>query len=307
MGFVLLTADRCCPPARLWGGAVVVLACVTGCGWNSAGSTGCQVDGPSRALPAELTESSGAAFSRTRADILWSHNDGEHRPVLFALGREGEVLGRLPLSGARNRDWEDIAVGPCESGSCIYVADTGDNDEVRRRVTLYRVPDPGLPDGAPVPAEAFPIRFPDGPRDVEAMFVLPGPLVYLISKGRRDAATLFRYPPPLRPEETVTLEAVQALSDRALSLPSQITGADASPDGSTVVVRTYQSLRFFHVEDGRLSPVPGAKVELRTLYEIQGEGVALGPEGQVALTSEGGPFGGKAVLHFLSCPAMVGR
>ncbi len=291
-------------------GSFLVLACVTACSWNAAGSTGCEVAGPVLPLPEALRESSGVAFSRTRDGVLWSHDDGGHDPVLFALNREGEVLGALHLSGARNRDWEDLAVGECGEGgegSCLYLADTGDNREVRDRVVLYRIPDPGLPDGPPVTADAFPMRLPEGPRDVEALFVLPGPQVYLISKGSGSPATLFRYPPPLQAGKTVTLEAVQTLSDGALSLPSQVTGADASPDGSAVVVRTYQDLRFFHVVDGQLRPVPGGRVDLRTLHEIQGEGVALGPGGQVALTSEDGPFGGTASLRFLTCSSLAER
>jgi hypothetical protein len=281
-------------------------AFLTGCSWNAAGNTGCQPGGGARALPESLRETSGVAFSRARKGVLWSHNDGGHDPVLFALGRNGELLGTLALSGARNRDWEDLATGSCEQGSCIYVADTGDNQEVRERIVLYRIPDPGLPTGAPVTAHAFPMILPEGPRDVEALFLLPGEEVYLLSKGRSDRATLYRYPPPLRAEAVVTLQPVQGLSDGPLSLPAQITGADASPDGRTVVVRSYQGLRFFRVQDGRLSPVPGGQVDLRTLHEIQGEGVAMGPGGLIALSSEGGPGGGTASLRFLRCSPRTG-
>lgn len=42
-------------------------------------------------------------------------------------------------------------------------------------------------------------------------------------------------------------------------------------------------------------------VNLRTLQEIQGEAVALGPDGLVVLTSEGGPLGGPASMRLLRC------
>ena len=79
-----------------------------------------------------------------------------------------------------------------------------------------------------------------------------------------------------------------------------MTGADVSPEGATVVVRSYEDLRFYRWSEGRLVPVGGAHVALRTLHEGQGEGVGLGPGGNIALTSEA-VFGRGASLVFLDC------
>ena len=99
----------------------------------------------------------------------------------------------------------------------------------------------------------------------------------------------------------MTLEMVQTFSAGPLSIPSQVTGADASPDGSIVAMRSYYALTFYEWIDGRLYPIEGGRVELRTLQEPQGEAVGLGPDGQVALTSEAGDFGGVAELRVLRC------
>ena len=190
------------------------------------------------ALPEELKETSGVAFSRTAQGLLWTHSD-EGSPVLYALNAQGERLGELLLRGARNRDWEDVASGACGAGSCIYVGDVGDNQEIRQDIVLYRVPDPGVPGPAETASpDAFPLTLPDGPRDIEALFVLPQEEVFFVTKGRSGPVTVYRYPPPLRPGEPVELEEVQALSEDAVLLPSQITGADATPDGRIVVLRT---------------------------------------------------------------------
>lgn len=278
-----------------------------GCAWNAAGTTGCQANGSAHGLPPALVESSGVAFSRAMAGVLWSHNDGGHDPTLFALSATGRLLGELPLQNAANQDWEDIATGPCAQGACIYVADVGDNQEARGHIALYRVTDPGLPDGTPARAEAFLMRLPEGPKDIEAFFMAPGEDAYFISKGNGSPVTVFRYSGPLRSGETVVLEEVQTLSDKGVPLPAQVTGADVSPDGTLVVVRTYSSLQFFRRGgDGRLSPISGAEAELRTLHEVQGEGIGLGPDGLVALTSEGGSFGGSPSIRLLTC-ALKGR
>jgi hypothetical protein len=141
---------------------------------------------------------------------------------------------------------------------------------------------------------------------MESLLVLPGPEVLLISKGRSDGVRVYRYPPPLREGEVVTLDTVQRLTPDRLSLPKQITGADASADGSLVVVRSYESLRFYRWEDGLLQPVAGGTVALRTLHESQGEGVGLGPDGRVALTSEAA-LGRGPSLVLLDCGALGGR
>jgi hypothetical protein len=193
-----------------------------------------------------------------------------------------------------------MATGECPSGSCIYLADVGDNQEIRDEIYLYRIPDTGEPDGFSREPQVFPMALPDGPRDMEALFVLPGGEVFLVSKGRGHAVTLYRYPPPLRAGELVHLEAVQNLTDGRVPIPRQVTGADASSDGKTVAIRTYEALTFYSWESGQLEPVPGGRIALRTLNEAQGEAVALGPNGQIVLTSEAA-LGRGATLTLLEC------
>ena len=273
------------------------------CGWNAAGTTGCEPVGPAHALPRVLRESSGVAWSRSQPGVLFSHNDGGNEPTIYALDREGALLGEIPVQGARNRDWEDLATGECPSGWCIYVADIGDNDRDRTQIRLFRIEDTGVYDGLPRVPEVFTMVLPDGPRDMESVFVLPGEEVFFVSKGRSHAVTLYRYPPPLRAEEVVTLEAVQDFTTGRLPIPQQVTGADASADGRVVAIRTYRSLNLFRVEDGRLVSMDGGRVNLRTLNETQGEAVGLGPDGEVVLTSEAA-LGRGASMRVLKCEVL---
>src|SRR5688572_29498225 len=90
---------------------------------------GCRIVQPSRSLPNGLPESSGLALSARHEGVLWTHNDSGDRPEVFAVDAAGGFRGISAITGARNEDWEDIAVGPCPGGgSCLYVADTGDNE-----------------------------------------------------------------------------------------------------------------------------------------------------------------------------------
>lgn len=277
-----------------------------GCTWSAAGGTGCRLAAPPFPLPESLDESSGVARSRIHPGVLWSHNDGGD-PILYALDTLGRLNTRISFHGERIWDMEDVAVGDCPGGSCIYLADTGDNQEVRPQVQILRIPEPStLNEGDTLTAEVFPIALPDGPRDIEALFVLPGGEVYLVSKGRSDPQTVYRYPAPLRPGERVTVQAVQNLSEGAMPIPAQITGADATPDGNTVAIRSYEALMFYRVEEGRLVPVDDGRVILRTLEEPQGEAVGFGPNGRIFLTTEAGNFGGTAALRVLECASIGG-
>lgn len=264
---------------------------------------GCGELGAATVLSRELDETSGVAVGRRNPDLFWTHNDGDSD--LFALDREGRVVARYDVP-VRMRDWEDLEIAACErAGSCLYLADTGDNAERRPAgsIRIVRVGEPRVgvdPDGATLDADVFPLRLPDGPRDVEALFVLPGEVPYLIAKGGHDPVTVYRYPGPLR-HDTVTLETVQRLSDGPRPLLDRVTAASASPDGRQVAVRTYQALEFYRVDGGVLRRMEGGMANLRTLAEIQGEGVALGPGGLVALTSEGGPLGGPPSVRLLRC------
>ncbi|RMH13597.1 MAG: hypothetical protein D6701_12160, partial [Gemmatimonadetes bacterium] len=194
----------------------------------------CSTEGEVARLPHRLEETSGAAVSIADPRLVWTHNDSGHPAELFALTLDGRVEGHVELD-APALDWEDIAVARCTAGACIYVADTGDNIEVRTSVSILRLPEPDPHEHTTAHAQVFPVRLPDGPRDVEALFVLPGERVYLVSKGRSHPATVYRYPGQLRPD-TVTLIEVQNLSQGPLAPPRMVTGADASLDGSRVLV-----------------------------------------------------------------------
>lgn len=257
----------------------------------ATGESPCTTPRRTGALPPELKEASGVTVSRRYPGTLWLHNDSEHGPYIFATDSTGRIWTRVRVEGARNRDWEDIALGTCPAGECIYIADTGNNRLRQVGAGIYRIPEPAPDDTVSATAEYFPVRFPDGPRDVEAMYILPDGSLFLISKGRKHPAELFRYPPPLRPGEAVTLELVQELSDDALPIPYQVTAASATPDGRWVAVRSYSSLQLYRPQpDGTLLPaLPPPGITLDPLAEPQGEGVAIEDDGTVFLASEGGP------------------
>ncbi len=241
-----------------------------------------------------IGESSGVAASRRSPGVLWTHNDSGDPPYVFATDTSGAALGAFSVTRARNVDWEDIALGPCAGATCLYLADTGDNNERRRSVALYRVPEPDLPAHYPLrvrptaAAQAVIFGYPDGPHDVEAMWVAPNEDVHLVTKGRTGRVRHYRVPRAAwslsRP---VVAELLEPLPIFVRSELDRVTGAALSPDGRTVVVRTYsEAYFFFPTPNGRLG-VPADPIACDVLaLGIQGEGVSWLDDRSLVLTSE---------------------
>lgn len=242
-----------------------------------------------------LIESSGVAASRTPG-VFWSHNDSGDGPVLYATDAAGRDLGAVRVTGARARDWEDIAAGPCfvAPGRCLYIGDIGDNAARRPHVVIYRVREPEPP-SAPgdtlrsAPAlDSIVLRYPDHPHNAEALAVTGGGAILLVTKDMGAPATLFR--------ARATGPATQRL-DRVGPLPIRIspvtgrlvTGADVAPGDSLFAVRTYISLHLFRLHGDEV-PTPLDRPDGCTLpfVEPQGEGIAFDGPDHLVLTSEQG-------------------
>lgn len=262
----------------------------------------CRMTRPAFSLPPELSETSGAALDPRTPGLFWTHGDSGAEPVLYALAANGQLVGRVALAGAQNRDWEDMAIGPCGGSQCVYAADIGNNGGRGRPMVLYRAPLPSATDAATAPAEAFRAGFPGGAgRDAEAVFVTAEGEVYVINKGQGHAIELWRWPTPLQPGP-VDLVHVRQLAPNPQQPGDAVTGAGASEDGRWVAVRTYGRLAVYRTADLLGTGGPAFSMDLAPLGEPVGEGVAMRADGTVLLTSESGGRGlpGRAV--WLSCP-----
>jgi hypothetical protein len=247
----------------------------------------CQASGALVRIP-ELPEASGVAISRRSPGRLWAHNDSGDA-VLVALDTGGSVTGRVRVSGVKVDDWEAVAVGACPGGSCIYIADIGDNKAERQRITIHRVPEPSTEDFVAV-KDTFHATYPDGAHDAEALLVAPDGALFIVTKGETDAVGLYRFPRELRPGATHQLERVgKPRASGKAAATERITDGAVSPDGTWVVLRTRQGFAIHQAADLFAGNWTDAgRVDLKAVGEAQGEGVAIGADGTVYLTGEGG-------------------
>lgn len=213
------------------------------------------------AVPDELKESSGLAVSRTQPGVIWSHNDSGDGPNLYAIDISGKLLAVFRVTGATARDWEDIAAGPCPAdattpapSSCLFIADTGDNDQVRPDVSIYIVPEPRVSEAGSSPtvvARTVRYRYPSGPTDAEALAVRPNGDLTIVSKGRRGNISFFSIPAATVTKAIASREVITAVFAGNTGIQPDprsgrlATAAAVSPDGMTLAVRTYYEVYFF--------------------------------------------------------------
>lgn len=249
----------------------------------------------------DLPEASGLAVSRTQPGVLWAHNDSG-QPVIFAVSTDGSLRSRVSVMGAKIDDWEDVAVGSCPQGSCLYIGDIGDNKGDRPHITIYRVPEPKSGETTTQPAEVFSASYPDGAKDAEALFIGPNNRLYIVTKGEGSPITVYRFPERLTSGATAKLERVATLAERGAKRDFRITDADITWDGKWVGLRTIEAAVFYRASDlmGG-SPAPPLEFDLAPLGEAQGEGIAFAQDGTVYLAGEGrdGTRGG--TLARMSC------
>lgn len=278
---------------------LLALPFLAGCAVPAPSVMSCTA-GPGHPLPRVMDETSGAAWSSRDPSLFWTHNDGRSG-TLYAVDTTGALVATVETTGERLWDVEDLAGGPCGDGYCLYLADTGDNQEERERVAVHRVREPE-PGEERVPRSRFEMRFPQGARDVEALVVLPGERLYLVTKGRSDPVTVYRYPGALDSTAVVELEEVGRLGDSPPGFSARVSGGSAIPGADDLlVIRSYERLILLRVTEAGVEAVPDGELNLVPLQEPQGEAVAVRPDGRVVLTTEAGPLSPDPGMHLLRC------
>jgi len=193
-------------------------------------------------MPTEVRETSGLAQVNGH---FWTINDSGDDAVIYQLSDDGRrVYKQLYLAGARNIDWESLAV----DDAYLYIADCGNNRARRAILTLYKVALDALsaPDGSRVSYETGTFRY--GQRleirasdshnfDCEAVTAVENEL-WLFSKNRADGNTdLYRLDKQAR-EQAV-------FPSRSYPVNGLVTAADYDPVSRRLVLLGYSRQRLF--------------------------------------------------------------
>lgn len=249
---------------------------------------------------AAFTEVSGIAPVHTLADAYWVHNDSGAVAGFYSIDKTGKALGGFLLNGVKAVDWEDIDVGPGPIAGTpyVYIADTGDNDLNRSSVQVYRIAEPNANQGGKAislnGAEKLTFVYPGGvKRNVEAVFVDPSTgEIYFFEKNDKRKGEVFRAPGNLRAGSVTTLTKLGSLgySGDGGKTYEKFTGADISPDGTTIALSSYNYAFIYNRTSS--ATVPTALVStpclLPSYKESKGEAIGFKMNGSGIVTvSEG--------------------
>ena len=244
-------------------------------------------------LPKEVRETSGLFFHNGR---LWTHNDSGGKPILYGLDTTTfEVVQRVTLANAQNKDWEDV----CTDGEQVFVGDFGNNKGKRKNLRIYVFPLEALPAEGDATITVDSIRFSFGDQtvfehqkhehdyDCEAVFATSDYL-YLFSKGWATGTTrLYRLP---KQPGTYAAEVVNGFDSQGL-----ITGADYDPASGTLALVGYVKdvwlpfLYLIYDFDDAGVKLSHRRFEMPHLAGGQTEGICFFDEGRCFLSSETSP------------------
>lgn len=213
---------------------------------------------------AALDSLSGLAVSRVQPDIIFAHNDRD-RPVVYALDLQGREHAGITLTnaGRSDSDFEDIAIGPCGTATCVFLGDIGDNNTQRSQYAVVRFLLPTVPttpgSTARTPAyDRFAFVYEDGSHNAEGLMVAPDGTIYVVTKlapgsGGRVAATgpssVYRLPSSMTTTSVATAAKVATLTVPAGS-DLAASAAAAHPCGLGFLLRTYDKVYEFTVPAG---------------------------------------------------------
>ena len=217
-----------------------------------------------------LDETSGLAASRQHRGVIWAHNDGK-RAGLFAVGNDGGDLGFHPITLDGVVDIEDMAIISGPDGDHVLLGDIGDNGVRRPSIRIYRFAEPDPSVVAPLSdVDVLEYTYPDGPHNAEVLLVDEiNRRVVIVTKeqlrvdglssdlGPTAPSFVFEGPLDVSGDEPVRLGFVgmldaPLLETRTVSTSPNLisllgigglpTGGDVAPDGTLIVLRTYETL-----------------------------------------------------------------
>ena len=244
-------------------------------------------------LPDEVNETSGLFFYNGR---LWTHNDSGGKPILYGMDTTTfEVVQRITLTNASNKDWEDV----CTDGENVYVGDFGNNKGKRKNLRIYVFPLSAIPAEGDANVTADSINFSFGDQtefkyekhnhdfDCEAMFVTDEYL-YLFSKGWATGTTrLYRLS---KTAGNQVAEVVNGFDSKGL-----ITGADYDRESGILALVGYVKdvwlpfLYLIYDFDDAGVKLSHRRFELHNYMGLQAEGICFYENGKCYMSAETSP------------------
>ena len=241
-------------------------------------------------LPGSLKENSG--IISLQDSTVWIVEDGGNKDILYKVNFKGDIVKTLKVKNGDNDDWEDLTKD--ELGN-VYIADFGNNNNKRKNLTIYKVPNPEIEPGDKIDAEKIEFNYPEQkdfpPKksarffDAEALFHRNNKL-FIVTKNRSNPFTGSAYiysVPDTKGKYDATLIAEINLCSEWKTC--QITGIDISPSGQKIIALSYGKLFIFtdftgdDFSNGKIEEIDlGIRTQLESICFINEHTVLLSDE-----------------------------
>lgn len=186
------------------------------------------------------------------SDLLWMINDSGNSNHVFGVNTKGSIVRKIEITNVKNHDWEDLA---SDSDGNLFIADTGNNNQKRKKLAFYKIPNPSTFSDDVIEADIIAYYFPEQKKfppkkkhyvyDVEATFYFKG-FLYMITKNRSSkfdgTTSLYKIPAKKGRHAAILLGRFKTCKD---SKTCQITAADISPDKQKIALLGHDKVWVF--------------------------------------------------------------
>lgn len=228
-------------------------------------------------IPLKINETSG--IETNGKNELWSFNDSGGDPELYCFDTTGNLKRTVVIKNAVNIDWEDMTQD--DKGN-FYLGDFGNNNNERKDLKIYKIPNPSNLFNDTVEAEIIKFSYPDQKEfppakenknfDMEAVFYYKDSL-YLFSKNRTEPYSGFLriYTLPAKAGEYSAKLIDSLYIGSGPFFADWITAADISPDQSSFVLLSNNKFWLFKIKSGvPLTKSEHTEVFLPTISQKEG-------------------------------------
>ncbi len=198
-------------------------------------------------MPGNLEENSGLVTLKD--STVWVIEDNGNKDEIYKVDFKGNIVKSFEVKNAKNEDWEDLTK---DQNGNVYIADIGNNNNGRKDLVVYKIPNPETEPGDKIDAEKIEFHYPQQKEfppakserfyDAEALLHY-GDNLYIVTKNRSDPFTgqayVYRIPDTKGSYEAKLVGTLDICEDWSTC---QITGMDISPDGKKIVLLSYGKL-----------------------------------------------------------------
>ncbi|MET0465078.1 MAG: hypothetical protein ABW007_18075 [Chitinophagaceae bacterium] len=221
--------------------------------------------------PGKIDEASGIADSKSHPGYLWVQEDSGNPADIYLLSHTGEYHKKIKVTGATNRDWEDMVLssGPEAGKNYIYLGDIGSNKQSASKYFFYRFPEPALNADTVHQVDKITYQYPDGGHDAEAFLVDHQTKdIYVITKRDKPSA-IYRIP---YPQSTTGMNAAQLVGKLNFN---GVVSAALSPDGKEILLKTYTGVLYWKRKTGQTIAQALLTEPAQVAYQLEPQGEAI--------------------------------